>query len=254
MGHFGSYMMDFRANSQLKQVRSLNRPATILLLLFTVAACSGGEDAGQVSKEAELTKQPERVQLADQIAKKSPVDSVAEEKVIELENQASDDEVAESDYEAAADGFDEYAYAEQNEGSTVRLLERSEGYVEWQAPSNIAYKKADIVIVGPNGEQVNYSFSANEAMVLDSSLPDGLYQWESVVTPEIDPYVMDQMRSARESGDLQAQKEIEQRLRDEGSLPDGFGSKDNRQSGAFVVRDGMVTPTSSVSNGEDEDI
>ena len=254
-------MKDFGSINQLKHSGIMNRCTSILFMLLALTACSGGEDAGQVSKAEQ--KQPEGARLADQITKQNLIDAseassrkldaVGEpNQVLELRNEVSDDAVAESADEAAADEFDEYAYVEPNEGSTVKLLERNEGYIEWQAPSDIAYKQTDIVIVDESGERVNYTFAADEAMVLDSSLPDGLYKWESVVTPEIDPYVMDQMKSARASGDLQAQKNIKQKLHDEGSLPDGFGSKDNRQSGAFVVRDGVVTPTSSHSDGQDE--
>jgi len=234
-----------------------------VLLASVLVACSGNEDSehkSQGSEQTEAKLQTEKSKIADQIAKSANSDSALEDskkhdsasQSVELRKEASDDEVAESEDEAELENANlEDPHVEPYEGSTVRLLERSEGYIEWQPPSDVAYSKADVVVVAPSGERVKYSFDANEAMVLDSSLPDGLYKWESVITPEIDPHAMDQMRSVRETGNLQAQTELKQKLVEEGSFPSAEELSNNRQSGAFTVRDGVVKPTSSVSDGED---
>ena len=166
--------------------------------------------------------------------------------------EVRDDEAAELREESDSEEYDEYDYVEEQPASTVSLRERSEGYVEWQTPSEVAYSNAEVVVVGPDGKRTQHSFGPGEAMMLDESLPDGLYLWESVITPEVDDATRQQMRSVRESGDQQAQQELLQSLRANGSLPTEAQAKDNRQSGAFVVRDGVASPTSSKVESKDD--
>ena len=116
------------------------------------------------------------------------------------------------------------------------------GYIEWAPPQELDYKQTDIVISGSNGETVRHSFSSGEPLVLQGSLPDGVYNWESVVTPNIDPYVRQEMNQVRLQGDLQAEQQLTRRLRSQGYLQSEAQSNANRQSGTFTVRDGVATP------------
>lgn len=267
LGRISSVMKDMTGfkgiwtKNQLPSARRYERYKStlgILVLVIAVTSCSGDRGTADSTDKAEVKKQPESSKVADRITEES-VDHQSSEKnesvaqvkqPIELRNEPSDDEVAESE-EATAHEFDDYAYVEQNDGADVKLIEGSEGYVGWHAPSDMAYSEAKVMVVAPDGERIQYSFSPNEAMVLDSSLPDGLYQWESVITPEIDPYVREQLSQARQAGDQQAERELMERFRAEGSLPTVEESNNNRQAGAFTVRDGVAMPTSIEDIGED---
>ncbi|RBP50991.1 hypothetical protein [Arenicella xantha] len=124
----------------------------------------------------------------------------------------------------------------------VALQPLTENYVEWSAPENIDYSRADITIVGPDGQRIQQSFGPGESLSMDSSLPDGVYTWESVISPQVDESVRVEMQAVRSSGDSAAELELLQRLRNEGSLPTEEQGDQNRQSGSFSVINGVARP------------
>ncbi len=153
----------------------------------------------------------------------------------------SDDEIGEESFDYsqssqsyADTGIDRLSFAKQQDDS---------GYITWQAPEEIDYKQADLLISGPNGQTIKRTFTAGEPISLDVPLPDGTYNWESVISPNVDPYVREEMRAVRESGNLEAEQALIARLRSEGALPSEEQSNANRQSGTFVVRDGVARPS-----------
>ncbi|MBT8115194.1 MAG: hypothetical protein KJP04_07425 [Arenicella sp.] len=229
----------------------IKKLAVSFFIVMLAASCSGGDDASPASKPGTTAKSPGNAPAQmDSTARDSQQKTryaLAEEPFAAggANNLEDESEVPEPGDEADSDTSDHYAEDGQVPANTIRLRERSEGYVEWQPPAELAYSKAEVVVIGPDGKRQNHSFGPGEAMSLNDSLPDGLYKWESVVTPEIDPYVRDQMRSVRESGDFQAQQQLLERLRAQGSIPTEAQANENRQAGAFVVRDGIATPTTT---------
>ncbi|MFT6045942.1 MAG: hypothetical protein ACI9WC_001645 [Arenicella sp.] len=229
--------------------------ATLLKMLVCTAAlagisaCSNGEQSVKKSKVS--TDQSVKVSSESEAALNGRTDVVTESAEQDLFKSApkletvSDDEVAASQEEKDNEEFDEYAYVEDEPSAVVSLKSRNEGYVEWNSPAEVAYTQAELSVLGPDGLVTKHKFGAGEAIVLNEQLEDGYYKWESVVTLEIDPYVRDEMSSVRASGDLEAQQELIQRLRSEGSLPSQEQAEDNRQSGGFFVSDGVATPTSA---------
>lgn len=232
-------------NFQRLKVRGSLSKAAVITCACLVVACSS-EPETDVSAPKKVPAQELKTPLLEEsfakIEKSAVAKSGSSDASLELEKEGS-----------IKQEKDEPDLAEQDPylGQKVTLVDGSEGMVEWLPPSDVQYSKADVTIVTQYGERVNYSFGPNEAMALESTLPDGLYQWESVVTPEIDPYVMEQMRDARMSGDMAAQDQILQKLRAEGLYPTAAELENNRQAGAFVVREGVVTPTTTKVEGED---
>ncbi len=134
-----------------------------------------------------------------------------------------------------------YGQAESNTSVTFRN-DPEAGVVQWNAPTEIAYRQADVLISGPSGKTVTRSFKPGQPIVLDEQLPDGVYSWESVITPEIDSYAREEMRQVREHGNIEAEQELLDRLRSQGSLPTEAQANENRQSGTFTVQDGVARP------------
>lgn len=125
---------------------------------------------------------------------------------------------------------------------TVAFDVKSGGAVKWKAPTKIAYKRADITIVGSDGQTISQSYGPGEQIVLNKSLADGTYKWESVVSPQVDNWVREEMRRTRELNDPNAERELLNKLRSQGSLPSEAQARENRQSGSFTVKDGVAYP------------
>ncbi|HAU67132.1 MAG TPA: hypothetical protein DCW52_01910 [Gammaproteobacteria bacterium] len=139
---------------------------------------------------------------------------------------------------------DEYDYEVYDEPSrTVSIdVEPSEGIIRWEQPQNLAYSNAKITLFSDSGETLVRDFSSGESIELYGELPDGVYGWESVITPQISESVMAEMRAVRSSGDFNAEQELVASLRAEGSIPTEQEARDNVQSGSFVVLNGVVNP------------
>lgn len=154
-------------------------------------------------------------------------------------SEHSDDELP--DDSSTEDGFDESTYSEP--ASTVSFSsEPSEGVVRWDQPKDLAYSNAKITISNGRGETIVREFNAAESIELYGELPDGVYGWESVITPQVSDTVKAEMRAVRSSGDINAERELAARLRSQGLLPTEQEARDNVQSGSFIVLNGVVSP------------
>ncbi|GHA00665.1 hypothetical protein GCM10008090_07010 [Arenicella chitinivorans] len=126
---------------------------------------------------------------------------------------------------------------------TVALVPLTSNRVEWSSPLERSYERVTVTLVGPDGVLNRREFAPGQSIEWDSGLQDGLYTWESVLSPEVDPYVREQMNQVRSQGNLEAEQALLARLRSEGSLPSEEQGNQNRQSGTFTVVDGVVRPT-----------
>lgn len=124
----------------------------------------------------------------------------------------------------------------------VALRPLTESYIEWTTPENVDYSQVHVTVVGPDGQRITQSFGAGESLALSSALPDGIYSWESVVSPQVDELTREEMNAVRSSGNLEAERELLERLRENGSLPSEEQGDRNRQSGTFSVVDGIARP------------
>lgn len=131
--------------------------------------------------------------------------------------------------------------------------EESAGVIRWDAPEGVNYTDAQVTISAQGGDMATRNFNAGEPIELHGELPDGVYDWETVITPEINEYVRQEMREVRQSGDFQAERELIARLRAEGSIPTEEQARKNRQSGSFVVENGVVRPSLVDAPNSDRD-
>ena len=214
----------------------------VVLTIILLAACSGDDSNQPVTKQKvdNPSAANDRVATAKPGSSQSKVSNAAvpdDNPFVKQEDEASSERLDGSENE----GQDEDSIADESAGG-LALADSESGYMEWQAPTDSPYSNAEINITGPNGEQLKRTFAPGEAIVVDESLADGHYMWESVVTPEIDPSVREQMREVRQAGDFQAEQEMIARLRAQGSLPTEAQAQENRKSGSFSVRNGVATP------------
>jgi hypothetical protein len=157
------------------------------------------------------------------------------------QNSSDDGEIQEDDslyqnYEAPSD--------------TVAIVPLTSNRVEWSAPIEQSYERVTVSIAGSDGVLQTREFRPGESIEWSTALADGVYSWESVVMPEIDASVRQEMANVRAQGDLEAEQRLIARLRAEGSLPTEAQGNQNRQSGTFTVRDGIVRP--SLVDGQKE--
>jgi hypothetical protein len=161
-------------------------------------------------------------------------------------HDTADDHSKELDDEELSDAQIEEDYANDVYDEASRTLsidnEPSEGVIRWQQPQDLAYSNAKITISSDSGETIVRDFGSGESIELYGELPDGVYGWESVITPQVSESVRDEMRAVRSSGDFNAERELAARLRAEGSLPTEQEARDNVQSGSFIVLNGVVNP------------
>lgn len=112
-----------------------------------------------------------------------------------------------------------------------------------QAPAetdSLPIKATKISVVGENGDVFELSSSSGQPVVVTRNLDDGLYKWEAVHQPELLPRVREELSAARESGDLEAQRRLTRKFRDQGLLPSEEEIAQNRQSGSFRIVNGQM--------------
>jgi hypothetical protein len=218
----------------------IRKEITIVVTALLLVACSGGDESQSVVQQKIDNPEATNDNLAPS---KNQLDTNAEAINLSTDSKspfgAAQKPVDETDSEPAVDPYQDDVESLDGE---LALNQSEVGYLEWSAPEDIAYTQAEIVITGANGSRLSRSFVPGEAIVVDDQLPDGHYLWESVVTPEIDPYVREQMSEIRASGNYEEQQALIAQLRAEGSLPTEAEARNNRKSGSFLVRDGIATP------------
>ncbi|MFT5135534.1 MAG: hypothetical protein ACI8XV_000560 [Arenicella sp.] len=216
---------------------------TALCLMF-LSACS--DDLPEVSIEnvTEKISMPEELEPAEgSVSSDTNIQNEDLESLAEVSTKADNVSPETEDGYNEEDQSSEVTYDES--GTKVSFdSEPSEGIARWKVPQNIAYSNAKITISSDEGETAVRNFSAGEAIELYGNLPDGVYGWKSVITPQIDDFVRKQMRAVRESGDINAERELASRLRDEGSIPTESEALENVQYGNFIVLGGVVNPSS----------
>ncbi len=238
-------------SGMLKQFNLLSAAALCSLLLV---GCSNNDDDNQ-------SKITEGVSAADsQASKEDPLnDSVFDDLQTKVDDSGSlastnDNEVDSPQDKTISnnnDDLDESFYESSNKVSFSQ--EESTGVMRWEAPESVDYANATVTISDANGDRTSRTFSSGEPIELYGSLPDGLYSWETVIAPQLNEYTKEQMREVRESGDLHAEQELIAQLRADGSLPSKEQVQNNRQSGNFIVQDGVVRPSLVDGPVSDED-
>lgn len=221
--------------------------ASILLL----ASCSSNED--EVTKQDSSREKAAQAdsalqQLTDntELAQESQSDAllINPEEVGALE---AEELLNERDVDSQTDENDDAYYEDDSYtgSSTIVSLssDESQGIIRWEAPLGIDYSNATVMISGTSGDTMTRSFSNGEAIELYGDLPDGVYNWETVITPEVSASVKEEMNAVRALGNPQAEKELIAQLREDGSLPTLEQAEENRQSGSFIVLDGIVRPS-----------
>ena len=235
----------------------------VLLTTGLVTGCSENSEQDTSSSESEIKivnpnqsdKVPEASPSEPAQAHTHTHEHAAEDNSSANRRPQEQDSTNSFSEEVTTDASIDGSYSD-SQADHVTIAPKSEsGYVEWSPPKEIDYQQADLVVIAPSGERIKRSFSSGEPIVLDESLPDGVYKWESVVSPKVDPYVREEMQAVRNSGNLESEEALIRRLRNEGSLPTEAQSEANRQSGTFIVRDGVAYPSllddpSSEENGE----
>lgn len=243
--------LESRLHSPLSAVSlSKTLKLTSVLLLALLAACSDESAVEQAGGHA--------VSESSSSLETSPLDNLqgnAEQnsgavRQPELFAETRADSGKQGDAQLTDEGNGELAdseedqYADYEPSTTVTFsAEETSGVIRWEAPEGLSYSNAKVIISGKGGDMTTRNFSPGEPIELYGELPDGVYGWETVISPEVDEFVREEMRSVRASGDLQAENELKARLRAEGSLPTKEQARENRQSGNFVVQDGIVRPS-----------
>ncbi|GAA6137786.1 hypothetical protein NBRC116583_15330 [Arenicella sp. 4NH20-0111] len=229
--------------------RSLKLASAIvgMSILFMVSACSDdtADDKSKASSvKAKAGTQVDKIELSGSPSEVNNAE--AADAPVEINEFGSRESAELSDELNEQFEADEYP---DNEDSYNQLsdkvefdAEQSEGIVKWQAPQDRSYANAKITVSNENGETAVRNFKPGESIELYGQLPDGVYKWKSVITPEIEDSVREQMRAVRNSGDIHAERELAANLRAEGSIPTEREAQDNVQFGSFVVLNGIVNP------------
>jgi hypothetical protein len=226
----------------------------IILLSVLIASCSDGNDSGSAKKQGTarpIAANGRTSQVNNSTSRDTSTTQNNDNPFISSSNQPVE---GDSDIEKL-EVQDENEIGEDlsKEITAVTFREASESYIEWNTPTDISYVKADVIITSSaNGKSMRRSFVQGEAIVVNDQLPDGHYLWESVITPEIDAYTKQEMRSVRESGNMAEEQALMERLRTEGSLPTEAQIQENRQTGSFSVQNGIATPVSPTYADDDQ--
>ena len=120
------------------------------------------------------------------------------------------------------------------------------GQVNFTPSIERSYERINITLASPTGKQIVKSFAPGEPVIVAANLADGSYTWEATTTVEVPPYIREEMRQARESGDFEAEKELISRLRSEGYLPTERQAQANRESGHFRIVNGSIPSADEV--------
>lgn len=103
------------------------------------------------------------------------------------------------------------------------------------------YQQISVTIALPDGSQIQQNFSDGEKVsITDENLKDGGYNWETQVTPKIEPSVREEMAAIRELGNIEAERKLIKELRDGGYIPSAEQAQANVQSGYFTILDGKI--------------
>lgn len=101
-------------------------------------------------------------------------------------------------------------------------------------------KASRISVMGDDGEVLEFSSEHGQPVIVTSNLDDGLYKWEAVHQPDLNPRVREELSAAREAGDLQAEHELKREYRRQGLFPSEEEVQANIQSGTFRVQNGQM--------------
>jgi len=237
--------------------------AGLMLLVVLLAGCSGEKagDQGVQNKPAEIKATSALSALNSHQTAGNRDEGVGSSDLLqqpatEQEQQTESSEQVsglDDEYDVTAD--DDEDFYDEPAAKVTLSVDGANDVIRWQAPEGVGYSNAQITVSAnnSNGGQVVRNFGPGEAIELYGSLPDGVYGWESVITPEISEGVREQMRAVRELGDAQAERELIANLRAEGSIPTIEDAQENRQSGTFIVSDGVVRPSSVDTVRSDQD-
>jgi len=230
-----------------RRITKIFRLATCALCLTFLLSCS--DDKADISvKKSETKADAQASRTLDGLAPsasssnhshKATDQSKKSDAVSDYSNELNDEELSGGDQRE-----DDYSNDDYDEPARTLSIDKepSEGVIRWQQPQDLAYSNAKITISSLDGETIVRDFSSGESIELYGDLPDGVYGWESVVTPQVSDSVRDEMRAVRSSGDINAERELAARLRAQGSLPTEQEARDNVQSGSFIVLNGVVNP------------
>lgn len=232
-----------------RRITQLFRLAASVLFLSFLASCSN--DNAQVSDDKANDRSGTKAEASRTLEGFSAQENLPRHSHEAGSHKVKPETTANHSSELNEDGLpndsqteDSYAYDAYGEpANTVSFnSEPSEGIVRWEQPRDIAYSSAKITLSNGSGETIVREFGATESIELYGELPDGVYGWESVITPQISDSVRAEMRAVRFSGDINAERELAARLRSQGSLPTEQEARDNVQSGSFIVLNGVVNP------------
>lgn len=230
-------------------MQSIYKASLVLILSSLLLACSNDE---QVTQPEPSAKPQELAEAADGEVKWIEVEGYANRNNRSQVEQA----IAPSNkrLEDRGDGLrDDESNRNLAAANAIAINDGTVGYVQWETPAALDYESAKLTIVGPDGNARRIDFAGGESMMVNETLPDGLYKWESVVTPSIDPYAKAQLSDARASGNIAEQASILEDLRAQGLYPSTQEIANNRQSGVFVVSDGEARATSAEASRSDSD-
>ena len=115
------------------------------------------------------------------------------------------------------------------------------GTVTWnvKGEQDLALQALHLRLVGPDGKVHTQTFTDGQPSI-GSGLKDGVYKWETVAQPFIPKRIQEEMAAVRESGNFEAEQELEKRLQDQGYLPSRKQAKLNTQSGSFRILNGEI--------------
>jgi hypothetical protein len=243
---------------------------TWLFLLIFVGACSEeptqqGTNAGQ--QAAQTVSAPDSHQYASEqnASTQSPATAVSEPALSTAGGQAVEPATSESEHAHTAAASDSEPPLDASvQGSNTEepqtvstvapdfLVSGYAGSIYWEpnvAKGDAAFSDAntyahlDLKLSSPTGKLIQQRFQPGEPVGLSAEqgvLPDGLYKWETVAVPTVDPQVRAEMVAVRESGDFTAEQALIARLRGRGMLPTEAQARSNVQSGHFTIRGGEM--------------
>ena len=246
------YLIALSASENMKLIVS---STLFMLLLGTLVGCSDELPGSMLSESETVEATDSEKQIVSEPAGSIDRQPPKEKRSSSKQSKVPDANVSEaslvSEDEPNTRARDEESVTDvQNK---ISLREATVDVVEWVAPRDVAYKSAMVTVIGPDGTRHELEFGAGQPLSFDKGLQDGLYRWESVVTPQIDSYAKEKMQAARNSGNLSAQQQVLEELQSDGYYPSAEELENNTQSGGFVVKDGVVTPTSIEPMTDDAD-
>ncbi len=171
----------------------------------------------------------------------APTESAGAEPSIHQHSDAADGESAGSEEMTEPYAASEAQGATENEMPAIAVTGNANLLTfEPRGEVPIQYDNVALRVAGGDGIEISQKFGSGEPVSLSHNLPDGVYTWEAVTAPTIDPYVRQQMAAVRESGDIKAERALIKKLRREGYLPTEQQANANRQAGHFRIQNGEL--------------